>query len=103
MATITPSVQEAENLLATPIPQQPRTIVCSACAGNKTIVVPPVVFDCPICAGRTRDGPSSPFVFVSERGSPFTTAGFARMIERAARCAMPSGRAAIADMRWPCE
>jgi site-specific recombinase XerD len=26
----------------------------------------------------------SPFVFVSERGSPFTTAGFARMIERAA-------------------
>jgi site-specific recombinase XerD len=25
-----------------------------------------------------------PFVFVSERGSPFTTAGFARMIERAA-------------------
>jgi hypothetical protein len=27
---------------------------------------------------------SSPFVYVSERGSPFTTAGFARMIERAA-------------------
>jgi site-specific recombinase XerD len=27
---------------------------------------------------------ASPFVFVSERGSPFTTAGFARMIERAA-------------------
>jgi site-specific recombinase XerD len=26
----------------------------------------------------------SPFVFVSERGSPFTTAGFARMIERVA-------------------
>jgi integrase len=25
----------------------------------------------------------SPFVFVSERGSPFTTAGFARMVERA--------------------
>jgi integrase len=31
-----------------------------------------------------RDSPTSPFVFVSERGSPFTTAGFARMIERAA-------------------
>jgi integrase len=31
-----------------------------------------------------RESPSSPFVFVSERGSPFTTAGFARMIERAA-------------------
>jgi integrase len=27
--------------------------------------------------------PTSPFVFTSERGSPFTTAGFARMIERA--------------------
>jgi site-specific recombinase XerD len=31
-----------------------------------------------------RESPSSPFVFVSERGSPFTTAGLARMIERAA-------------------
>jgi integrase len=28
--------------------------------------------------------PKSPFVFTSERGSPFTTAGFARMVERAA-------------------
>ena len=27
--------------------------------------------------------PKSPFVFTSERSSPFTTAGFARMIERA--------------------
>jgi type 1 fimbriae regulatory protein FimB/type 1 fimbriae regulatory protein FimE len=27
--------------------------------------------------------PLSPFVFTSERGAPFTTAGFARMIERA--------------------
>jgi integrase len=26
--------------------------------------------------------PKSPFVFTSERGAPFTTAGFARMIER---------------------
>ena len=32
-----------------------------------------------------RESPSSPFVFVSERGTPFTTAGFARMIERASR------------------
>jgi site-specific recombinase XerD len=31
-----------------------------------------------------RESPTSPFVFVSERGSPFTTAGFARMLERAA-------------------
>ena len=31
-----------------------------------------------------REGPPSPFLFVSERGSPFTTAGFARMLERVA-------------------
>jgi len=31
-----------------------------------------------------RESPPSPFVFVSERGTPFTTAGFARMIERGA-------------------
>jgi len=27
--------------------------------------------------------PRSPFVFTSERGAPFTTAGFARLMERA--------------------
>ena len=32
-----------------------------------------------------RESKPSPFVFVSERGSPFTTAGFARMLERVAR------------------
>jgi integrase len=31
-----------------------------------------------------RESQPSPFVFVSERGSPFATAGFARMIERTA-------------------
>lgn len=31
--------------------------------------------------------PVSPFVFTSERGSPFTTAGFARMVERAGEAA----------------
>ena len=31
-----------------------------------------------------REAPTSPFVFVSERGAPFSTAGFARMLERAA-------------------
>lgn len=31
--------------------------------------------------------PKSPFVFTSERGAPFSTAGFARMVERAARMA----------------
>jgi site-specific recombinase XerD len=34
-----------------------------------------------------RESETSPFVFVSERGSPFTTAGFARMLERAAGAA----------------
>jgi integrase len=29
--------------------------------------------------------PKAPFVFTSERGSPFTTAGFARMVERAGK------------------
>jgi site-specific recombinase XerD len=30
-----------------------------------------------------RESPASPFVFVSERGSPFSSAGFAKLIERA--------------------
>jgi integrase len=34
-----------------------------------------------------RESDASPFVFVSERGAPFTTAGLARMVERAARSA----------------
>jgi integrase len=34
-----------------------------------------------------REGDGSPFVFVSERGAPFSTAGFARMLERAAETA----------------
>ena len=34
-----------------------------------------------------RENQASPFVFVSERGAPFTTAGFARMVERAAKAA----------------
>ena len=34
-----------------------------------------------------RESPETPFVFVSERGSPFTTAGFARMVERAGEAA----------------
>jgi site-specific recombinase XerD len=31
-----------------------------------------------------RESEASPFVFVSERRAPFSTAGFARMLERAA-------------------
>jgi type 1 fimbriae regulatory protein FimB/type 1 fimbriae regulatory protein FimE len=34
-----------------------------------------------------RESAASPFVFVSERGAPFSTAGFGRMIERAAAAA----------------
>ena len=34
-----------------------------------------------------RESEASPFVFVSERGAPFTTAGVARMMERAAEAA----------------
>ena len=32
---------------------------------------------------KREQGPKSPFVFTSERGAPFSTAGFARMVERA--------------------
>ena len=34
-----------------------------------------------------RENERSPFVFITERGAPFTTAGFARMMERAAKSA----------------
>ena len=34
-----------------------------------------------------REAAGSPFIFVSERGAPFTTAGFARMMERATESA----------------
>ena len=34
-----------------------------------------------------RESLASPFMFVSERGAPFTTAGFARMVERAGAAA----------------
>ena len=34
-----------------------------------------------------RESDASPFVFVSERGAPFSTAGFARMLERVAEAA----------------
>ena len=50
--------------------------------------------------------PKSPFVFTSERGAPFSTAGFARMIERAGAEARLSSRltrtccGTPADMLW---
>jgi site-specific recombinase XerD len=39
---------------------------------------------CVLCGGYSgKQEPKSPFVFTSERDAPFTTAGFARMVERA--------------------
>jgi integrase len=49
-----------------------------------------------------REAPVSPFVFVSERGSPFTTAGFARMIERAATAAGLELKAHALGLRHAC-
>jgi integrase len=46
--------------------------------------------------------PKSPFVFTSERGAPFTTAGFARMIERARRVAKLSFKAHPHMLRHAC-
>src|SRR5690242_6127290 len=48
---------------------------CAAWLGSKTRSL-----------AREQD-PRSAFVFTSERGSPFTTAGFARMVERAGEAA----------------
>jgi integrase len=49
-----------------------------------------------------RESPTSPFVFVSERGSPFTTAGFARMVERAAAGVGPETKAHPHMLRHAC-
>ena len=46
--------------------------------------------------------PSSPFVFTSERGSPFTTAGFARMVERAGKAAKLGFKAHPHMLRHAC-
>jgi hypothetical protein len=52
--------------------------------------------------------PKSPFVFTSERGAPFTPAGFARMIEHAGeaaqlRCILPTGRRAPSPAPRPAD
>jgi site-specific recombinase XerD len=49
-----------------------------------------------------REGPASPFVFVSERGAPFSTAGFARMLERAADAARLEVKAHPHMLRHAC-
>ena len=46
--------------------------------------------------------PKSPFVFTSERGAPFSTAGFARMVERAGREAKLSFKAHPHMLRHAC-
>ena len=46
--------------------------------------------------------PKSPFVFTSERGSPFTTAGFARMLERAGEAAKLGFKAHPHMLRHAC-
>ena len=46
--------------------------------------------------------PKSPFVFTSERGSPFTTAGFARMVERAGEAARLKFKAHPHMLRHAC-
>ena len=56
---------------------------------------------------QREQGPKSPFVFTSERGAPFTTAGFARLVERAGAAAgsassrIPTCCATRAALRWP--
>ena len=46
--------------------------------------------------------PKSPFVFTSERGTPFTTAGFARMVERAGKLAKLAFKAHPHMLRHAC-
>jgi type 1 fimbriae regulatory protein FimB/type 1 fimbriae regulatory protein FimE len=46
--------------------------------------------------------PKSPFVFTSERGTPFTTAGFARMVERAGVVAVLGFKAHPHMLRHAC-
>ena len=46
--------------------------------------------------------PKSPFVFTSERGAPFSTAGFARMVERAGREAKLAFKAHPHMLRHAC-
>jgi integrase len=46
--------------------------------------------------------PKSPFVFTSERGSPFTTAGFARLVERAGEAAKLGFKAHPHMLRHAC-
>jgi integrase len=51
---------------------------------------------------QREQAPKSAFVFTSERGSPFTTAGFARMVERAGAAAKLGFKAHPHMLRHAC-
>ena len=51
---------------------------------------------------QRKQQPKSAFVFTSERGSPFTTAGFARMVERAGEAAKLGFKAHPHMLRHAC-
>ena len=51
---------------------------------------------------RREQEPKSPFVFTSERGAPFSTAGFARMVERVGRAAKLAFKAHPHMLRHAC-
>jgi integrase len=52
---------------------------------------------------RREQEPGSPFVFTSERSTPFSNAGFARMIERAGKMAKLSFKPHPHMLRHACE
>lgn len=64
----------------------------------------------PVCGDELRSlrrlqreqEPKSPFIFTSERGAPFTTAGFAKMVERAGKSASLSFKAHPHMLRHAC-
>src|SRR5271163_4960870 len=49
-----------------------------------------------------RESAASPFVFTSERGAPFSTAGFAKMVERAGTAAGLAFKAHSHMLRHAC-
>jgi site-specific recombinase XerD len=49
-----------------------------------------------------REAPASPFVFVSERGAPFSVSGFRRIIERAIAAAKLDNKAHQHMLRHAC-
>jgi type 1 fimbriae regulatory protein FimB/type 1 fimbriae regulatory protein FimE len=50
----------------------------------------------------SRQEPKSPFLFTSERGAPFTTAGFTHTVERVGKTAKLSFKAHLYMLRHAC-